>query len=926
MAGTGSFVDSTATSGVKSSSLAAQGTNTSGKKMALEAGTKLGSYEILDLLGAGGMGEVYRARDIRLDRTVAIKVLPAHLSSDPERRQRFEREAKTISSLNHPHICALYDIGKDAGTDYLILEYLEGESLAHRLEKGPLPAEQLLRISVEMADALAVAHRHGVTHRDLKPGNIMLTKSGAKLLDFGLAKPASLAPGSAETAMLIEAKPMTTEGTIVGTFQYMAPEQLEGKDADPRSDIFAFGAVLYEMATGKRAFEGKTQASVIAAILEREPAPISTLQPMAPPALDRVVKKCLAKDPDDRWQSAQDLRDELKWVADAGSQAGVPAPVVARRRSRERMLLGAVAGLAVLLVAALVALALATGVFRKPQPPLGAVRFQIPPPEGYAIAGPSFHRMVAVSPDGRMIAFAAADSKGNNSLWVRALDSTAAQRLENTDGAEFPFWSPDSQFIGYLADDKLMRIPVTGGSPQTVCEAKSFAYAAWGPNGVILFGQGNGPVMRVSAEGGEPSAVTEPDVKKGDSDVGPEFLPDGKHFLFLRATVGGNSVHVGSMDSHEAKLLLKNPSMARFCPPNHLLFVRDGVLMAQVFDPGRLMLTGEPLRVADGVSAANYGPSSFSVSSNGILAYRSGNTTILPTSQLTWYNRQGKKLGEVGSPGYYLQAVLSPDEKRVALQVSTDPKNLTNSADLWLLDLTNGVFSRLTFDSAGDVDPVWSPDSRQITYGLLKAQPEFMQLTLGSSQPRKLYADGQAQFLDDLSPDGKFLAYHTGDNSAFFALPMAGEQKPVKLLQSQFFKDQLHFSPDGKWVAYQSNESGRMEVYVAAFPKMDQKRQVSTNGGGEAMWRGDGKELYYLGLDGQMMAVSVKEGATIETGPPKALFPANVINPFGNYDVTAYNVSRDGQKFLLLEPVKTREAQHAEPINVIVNWDAALAK
>jgi eukaryotic-like serine/threonine-protein kinase len=897
--------------------------------MALAAGTKLGPYVTVDLLGAGGMGEVYRARDPRLDRTVAIKVLPHHLSSNPELRQRFEREAKTISSLNHPHICSLYDIGKDGETDYLVLEFLEGESLASRLEKGPMPVEALLRTAVEIASALAAAHRSGVTHRDLKPGNIMLTKSGAKLLDFGLAKPATLAPGSAATAMVTQSKPMTTEGTIVGTFQYMAPEQLEGKDADPRSDIFAFGAVIYEMATGKRAFEGRTQASVIAAILERDPAPISTLQPMLPPALDRVVKRCLAKDPDERWQSAQDLREELKWVTDAGSQAGVPAPVVAKRRSRERLLVGAVAGLAVLLVAALVSLALATGVFQRPKPQVGAVRFVIPPPEGYTIAGATFTQQMAVSPDGRMIAFVAADSKGNGSLWVRALDAATAQRLDNTDGANWPFWSPDSQSIAYFTNDgKLMRIPTTGGAPQTVCEAKNWAGATWGKDGVILFGQGNGPVRRVAATGGEPVPVTELEKAKYGSNVLPYFLPDGEHFLYLgvgSSVSSGSAVYSGALDSKQAKFLLTNQSAAQFYPPDHLLYVRDSTLLAQHLDASSMELSGEPVRIAEGVSAAPWGPAAFSTSLNGVLAYRSGTGAGLGTSQLAWYNRDGKKLGEVGAPGIYTQAVLSPDEKHVALQVA-DPKD--NSVfDLWLLDLTNGVFSRQTFDPVGDIDPVWSHDSREITYSVLKpGQAELMQLTLGSSQPRKLYADGQAQYLDDFSPDGKFLAFHTGDNTAFFALPTAGERGPVKLLQSPFFKDQLHFSPDGKWVAYQTNESGRMEVYVAAFPKMDQKRQVSTEGGGEAMWRKDGKELFYLSLDSKMMAISVKEGETLETGPPKALFPANAVNPYGNYDVTAYNVTHDGQKFLLLEPVKTQQVQSVEPIYVIVNWDAALGK
>jgi dipeptidyl aminopeptidase/acylaminoacyl peptidase len=897
--------------------------------MALAAGTKLGPFEILSPLGAGGMGEVYRAKDTRLDRTVAVKVLPPHHSSNPERRQRFEREAKTISSLNHPHICALYDIGKHEETDYLVLEYLEGESLAARLEKGPLPSEQLLRIAVEIADALAAAHRHGVTHRDLKPGNIMLTKAGAKLLDFGLAKPASLPVGSATTAMVMQSKPMTAEGAILGTFQYMAPEQLEGKEADARSDIFSFGGVLYEMATGKKAFEGKTQASVIAAVLASQPAPISTIQPMSPPALDRVVKKCLAKDPDERWQSVHDLRDELKWVMEAGSQAGVPAPVVPRRRSRERLVVGALIGLSALLLTALGALVVETGVFQKPKPKVGAVRFSISPPDGYAIAPGPFAPQVAVSPDGRMIAVALADSKGKNSLWVRPLSATTAQKLDNTDGAHLPFWSPDGQFIGFFADGKLKKIPVTGDSPQTICDAGSGDGASWSQAGVILFGQGDGPVMRVGAAGGGPVPVTELEKGKVDGNVWPQFLADSKHFLYLAVNFNTrvpNSVYIGSLDSPQAKFLMKNQSAARFYAPSRLLFVRNGTLLSQAFDSGRMEVKGEPIRIAEGINASGNGRAAFSTSNNGLLAFRSGTLgEASPQAQLAWHDRKGKKLAQVGPPGDYFQAVLSPNEKFVALQVQvvTDP-NHPDDQDIWLLDLTNGVYSRQTFGPAPEFDPTWSPDSREILYALNKpGEPQIMELELGSSQPKRLYADGKATFLDDWSADGKFLIYHDSENTSFHALPMAGEHVPIALWHDAFNRDQVHFSPDGKWVAYSSNESGQLEVYVASFPKLDQKKQVSNAGGAEPLWRRDGKELYFLSLDGNLMAVTANAGATIDTGPPKALFRADVLNPSGDLGETAYNVSRDGQKFLLLEPVNA-QAKSVEQINVIVNWDAAL--
>lgn len=897
--------------------------------MALKAGTRLGPYEILSALGAGGMGEVYRARDTRLERTVAIKVLPSHLSSSAERRQRFEREAKAISSLNHPHICALYDIGKEVDTDYLVLEYLEGESLATRLDKGPLPAEPLLRIAVEVADALAAAHRQGVTHRDLKPANIMLTKSGAKLLDFGLAKPMGAAASVELTAMATQAKPLTTEGMIVGTFQYMAPEQLEGKEADARADIFAFGAVLYEMATGKKAFEGKTQASVIAAVLASQPAPISTIQPMSPPALDRVVKKCLAKDPDERWQSAHDLRDELKWVTEAGSQAGVPAPVVARRRSRERLVVGALIGLSALLLTALVALVVETGVFQKPKPKVGAVRFSILPPEGYTIAPGPFAPEVAVSPDGRMIAEALADPKGTQSLWVRPLSAATAQRLDNTDGADLPFWSPDSQFIGFFADGKLKRIPVSGGSPQTICDAGSGEGASWSQAGVILFGHWDGPVMRVGAEGGDPAQVTELEKGKFDGNVWPQFLPDGKHFLYFALsfkTPQANSVYIGSLDSLHGKFLLKNQSAGRFYPPSHFLFVRNGTLLAQAFDSGRMEVKGEPIRIAEGINAADYGRAAFSTSNSGVLAFRSGATSeATPQAQLAWYDRKGKKLAQVGPPGHYLEISLSPDERRVAVDTFAEPGQTLADVHIWSLDLSNGVFTRLTFDSAGEVDPLWSPDSREILYGLNKpGEPQIMELELGSSQPKRLYADGKATFLDDWSADRKYLIYHEGANNNFNALPMTGEHVPIALWHDAFGRDQVHFSPDGKWVAYNSDESGRPEVYVAAFPSLEKKQQVSVEGGAQPLWRKDGKELFYLSLGSELMAVTVNEGTAVETGPPRVLFKSSLdLAP----EINQYCVANNGQKFLILEPVKAQaQAKSVEQINVIVNWDTALGK
>jgi predicted Ser/Thr protein kinase len=521
--------------------------------MTLAQGTRLGPYEILASVGAGGMGEVYRARDTRLDRTVAIKVLPSHLSSNPEIRQRFDREARTISSLSHPHICALHDVGHQDGIDYLVMEFLEGETLTDRLSRGALPAEQVLRYSIEIADALDKAHRQGIVHRDLKPGNIMLTKSGVKLVDFGLAKLAAAGPANTSVSILPTQAGMnlTQEGTILGTFQYMAPEQLEGKEADARSDIFAFGAVLYEMATGKKAFSGKSQASLIASILSAEPPPISSVQPMTPPALDRVVKTCLAKDPDDRWQTAHDVMLQLKWIAEGGSQAGVPAPLVARRRGHERLAWGVAAVLAVSTIA------LAAVQLARPRAAVRVVRSSLLPPEKTTYhfigdaAGPP-----AVSPEGLQIAFTARDSSGKSLLWVRSLDSPVPRAVAGTEDAMYPFWSPDSKFIGFFAGGKLKKIEASGGPAFALCDAGDARGGTWNKDGVIVFEPHfRDPLFRVPATGGKAAPVTKFDESRRETTHRfPFFLPDGSHFLYLAGShaVGTESelhaIYLGSLD------------------------------------------------------------------------------------------------------------------------------------------------------------------------------------------------------------------------------------------------------------------------------------------------------------------------------------------------------------------------------------------
>src|SRR6266496_1045943 len=618
------------------------------RNLTIAAGSRLGPYEILSPLGAGGMGEVYKARDTRLERTVAVKVLSAHLSSSAESRQRFEREAKTISQLSHPHICALYDVGNQDGVEYLVMEYLEGETLADRLLKGALPTEQTLRYGIEIADALDKAHRQGIVHRDLKPGNVMLTKSGVKLLDFGLAKVLLPSPGGRGTGdegltsfPTMASSPLTQEGTILGTFQYMAPEQLEGKEADARTDIFAFGAVLYEMATGHKAFSGASQASLISAIMKEEPAPIATLQPMTPPALDRVVKTCLAKDAEDRFQTAHDAKLQLQWIAEVGSAAGVPAPVIARRKSRERL---AWVGFG---IAAIAAIAFAAGYVRRAPRPSPGIRATLPFPEKM------FLGELALSPDGTRLAFTAVKAGGQPALWIRNLDGSSAQPVAGAENAFFPFWSPDGRFVGFFADRKLKRVDPSGGTVLTICDADRGVGGTWNRDGTIVFA----PVptsflYRVAASGGKPVPVTKLDASRHETAHRyPRFLPDGRHFLYMAANLAGppddaaNAIRVGSLDGRVDKELVRTLSNAGYAS-GHLLYVREGTLLAHRFDLSRLEVEGEPVPAVQKVGLATWQSFSlFSASDNGVLVT---SPRFAPSSRLLWLDRSGKEAGSVG--------------------------------------------------------------------------------------------------------------------------------------------------------------------------------------------------------------------------------------------------------------------------------------
>ena len=889
--------------------------------MSLAAGTRLGPYEILAPIGAGGMGEVYKARDTRLDRSVAVKVLPEHLSADPDLRARFEREARAVSSLSHPHICTLHDVGRQDGVDYLVMEHLEGESLDARLERGPLPAAEVLRYAVEIADALDKAHRQGLIHRDLKPGNVMLTKSGAKLLDFGLARfapaPSGGGPGRGPAAGMLShtptrRTPLTAAGMIVGTFYYMAPEQLDGGEADARSDIWAFGATLYEMATGKRAFSGHSQATLIASILKEEPRPISELQPLTAPGLDRIVQRCLAKDPDDRWQSARDLAHELQWIAQAGSKAGVPAPIAARRRVRERIVLTAAA-------AATAGCAVLGGLMLLRRPPEPAVmRFDIRPPSAI-----QFQDAPRVSPDGRYLAYSATDSTGTSRIWLRPMSAATAQPLPGTEGiVQRPFWSPDSRTLGFFAGGKLKKIAASGGPASVLADAPSGSDGAWSQDGVILYDGGtNDPIRRVSAGGGIPAVAVAGDSAKHELVGWPYFLPDGKHFLFVE--INGHTLRVGKLGSSETRSLGPCDTRVEYAPPGYLVFARGGSLVAQRFDAGRQRFRGDPFPIAEAVRTQPSGGADFSVSQNGVLIYAAGSSQ---SSRLVWLDRSGRELetAEAGNLENMLNPDLSPDGRRIALRVQ-DPQ--TRTRDLWLIDLVRGVPSRFTFEPRNENHPLWSPDGRDILYwsDATGAEGLYVKSASGAGEARQV-AKGQDEMIaSDWSRDGRFVFYSvtaSGSKSQIWVLPMSGGQAPARFLAGSFNYVQGRLSPDGRWLAYVSDESGRPEVYVQTFPDHAGKWQISSTGGVDPRWSAGGGELLYLSADQRLMSVAIRTAPDFEAAVPKPMFVARVLLP-GIGIRSYYAVTRDAQRFLVVSP---RAGDALAGSSVIVNWTAEIAR
>ncbi len=881
--------------------------------MTLATGTRLGPYEIISPIGAGGMGEVFRAKDTRLDRIVAIKVLPSHLSSNSQFRERFDREARAVSALNHPNICTLHDVGHEDGIDYIVMELLEGESLADRLARGPLPVEQVLRYGAQVAEGLDKAHRQGIVHRDLKPGNVMITKSGAKLLDFGLAKSVTdVSVLNGDTNMATAQKPLTEEGTILGTFQYMAPEQLEGEVADSRTDIFALGALLYEMATGRRAFQGKTRTSLIAAIVSSEPPPISQIQPLTPPALEHVIRKCLAKDRDDRWQSAHDIAEELKWISEAGSQAGVATPLTSKRKHRERIawLLN--------IVTAVVAVAATWGALelRKPEP--RAVESVLLPPENLQYSfGPDGN--MAFSPDGRRIVILAGDGKGKTSLFVRSLDSGIAQPLGGTEGASYPFWSPDGAQIAFFAEGKLKTIDSVGGPVQTVCDAADPRGASWGASDTIVFTPSLAEgLFTVQATGGSPVPLL-PLMKGETGQRFPYFLPDGVHFRFLSVTGDTISIDVGSTDRKVRKRLIANANSYAMYSSGYLLFLRNSSLMAQGFDLKRLELNGPPFQVAQDVSLSGRRPI-FSVSSKGDLAYQKGKGFSL--TQLVWVDRAGKEIGPIAPPALFFSPRISHDGRRVAVDISSSG---TGFGDIWIFDLVRKVSSRLTYHPANESGPVWSSDDREVTY-FSERDGGFSLYRIASSgtgQEEKLGGSSNRMLPNDVSLDGQWLvvtARGNKDTRSDIWLYSNREKKPVPWLATTFLESCAQLSPDGKWMAYQSDESGRDEIYVRSFPDSREKWLVSSGGGVMPAWRSDGRELYYISLERKMTAVAIKLIPAFEAGSPVPLFDAFVLNHFA---IKQYDLSSDGTRFLLN---RVQDDDVLEPITLVQNWKARVRK
>jgi serine/threonine protein kinase/Tol biopolymer transport system component len=876
-------------------------------------GRVFGVYEVKAPIATGGMGEVYRGVDTRLNRVVAIKTLPAHLAQDPSWRERLKREAQAISRLNHPHICTLYDVGVEDDIHYLVMEHIEGETLEARLARGPLPIATALEYAIQIADALDKAHRRGVVHRDVKPSNVMLTKSGAKVLDFGVASQAPASDVPFGTPDLEAAPGLTAEGMILGTPQYLSPERLEGRAADGRTDIFAFGALVYEMLTGKRAFAAASPAHLISAILKDEPQPIAELAPEAPPLLIRTIARCLAKDPQDRWQTANDLLFQLRTIATAPAAIdGLRSPPAGPSRRLER---------AIWLAVVLASIAGAWLWTRNRTVPAGtsmqatpAVRFTLSPPEGTAFAS-SQDVPLALSPDGRQIVYVAAGADGVRRLWLRALYSQREQLLTGTEGANTPFWSPDSQWIGFFAGNSLRKIRVSSGIAQTVASAvATYGGATWSVNDVILFPATTRGLSRVSAQGGPVSPVTQ-----GQGHFWPQFLPDAEHFIYSGASPA--RVMVGSLGSEPHRTLMSFPvrSSALAYASGHLFYVQDRVLFARPFDQERLAFSGDAMRVLEGVPVAGNGRAPFSVSPAGVLAYSP--SAIGAPAVLQWFERDGRASAAIDSPARYLGFALSPDARQLLFSRMDE----NGGGDVWLRDLDRKSETQLTFDAAA-FTPHWSPDGSRILFTGPGPSPPpklFVRGVTGAGAATRVGSTAVApDFASGWSPDGDSVVSVRIDpiygNDLWMHRMSDGKDTRLSI-NTTFNESHGTVSPDGRWLAYTTDESGRAEVWLASFPSGEVRRHVSTAGGTMPQW-GEG-ELFYLSLDRQLMAVPFATGQSgVNVGTPKALFQmpnlieeGRLLMPTSNN----YVATPDGQRFLAA--VSARDP-NAAPFSVVVNW------
>jgi serine/threonine protein kinase len=883
--------------------------------VSLSVGTRLGAVEVLAVIGRGGMGKVYRARDTRLKRDVAIKTLPDEFSHDADRLSRFQREAEVLASLNHPNIAQIYGLEESDETRCIVMELVEGETLQERLKRGLIPMDEALQIAKQIAEGLEAAHEKGIIHRDLKPANVKLTSGGrVKVLDFGLAKVnEARATNLSNSPTMMSA---SVPGMLVGTAAYMSPEQAKGRELGKTADVWAFGCVLYEMLTGCAAFEGETIGEILGGVFKSEPD-WNRLPAGLARDLRRLLARCLQKDPKRRLQDIGDARIEIE---DIERGVEISDPVQSRPGRVLHWLWPGITA-----AAALTAIGFAYLHFHGTAPSKALpMRFSIVLPEGEQQpaenVGSQRRPENAISPDGRYIAFVAQDATGSN-LWIRALDSLSAQKLDKTENASLPFWSPDSQSIAFFADEELKRVPITGGSPQTITDAPDPVGGTWfqpsGTAGVIIFASA-GLLYQVPAMGGPTRPVTK--LQEGESGHSfPQFLPDGQRILYqiagqtpARPGVYVQSIGTAASDRH----LLLEAGRTVFAPPGFLLYVQDGNLLARKFDAVNLKFNSDPAPIAENVNSSPNGNftafSAFSVSGNGVITYRS---STAGKNLLVSYSRDGKRTPMPIDLDGPIQIVLSPDNSRLALN------RRAASQDIWLLDLSSGIPSRLTFGNTNDVDPVWSPDSRRLIYDARgKDNNELREIAIGAGAENPVYSPSQP--LDDWTPDGKFLVFHQA-RTGVFSLPLSGdkaERKPQLLLQSAFTLDEFHVSPDGRWIIYGSNESGRAEVHLARFPSFTDRRQISTNGGLQPQWRGDGRELFYLSFDGKLMSHAIEPGENLKVGPSKVLFQTAAPRSASTHH---YAATRDGQRFFVVEAQNTAEG---DQIYVIANWTALLAQ